>query len=302
MPSIAQMQRFIAVAEELSFRKAAERLHLSQPPLSDAIRQLEAELGTVLLNRTSRSVALTRSGEVFLERSYRILAQLDEAVDATRAVAQGMSGRLAVGFNPTSTYDVLPRVLRRFRQNYPDVTYRFEELATVEQEDALQQKRIDVALYIAPTTSQPGIRQETVLREPLDVVLPEEHPLAACERIELGQLRHEPFIFVPPRWGTGYYARVSYACQQAGFTPRVFHEVERVHTQVSLVAAGLGVALSARSLRRFTPPGAVFRALDDPLSLFHVEFGVARLEADRSPLAAAFVETAREVGREGGGR
>lgn len=296
MPSIAQMQRFVAVAEELSFRKAAARLHLSQPPLSDSIRQLEEALGTVLLNRTSRSVELTKSGEVFLERSRRVLAQLDEAVDATRAVAQGMSGRLAVGFNPTSTYDVLPRVLRRFRERYPDVTYRFEELTTAEQEDALQQRRVDVALYIAPTTSRPGIWQEVFLRERLRVVLPEDHPLAACERIELGQLRHEPFIFVPPRWGTGYYARVSYACQEAGFTPRVFQEVERVHTQVSLVAAGLGVALSAASLCRFLPPGAVYRDLDDPLSLFHVEFGVSRLEADRSPIAAAFIAVAREVG------
>ena len=296
MPNIVQIQRFVAVAEELSFRKAAERLHLSQPPLSDSIRQLEEELGTPLLERTSRSVNLTKAGEVFLERSYFILARIDEAVDLTRAVAQGMSGRLAIGFNPTSTYDVLPRVLRRFRERFPDVSFRFEELATADQEEALEQKRIDVGVYIAPTTNRPGIWQEIFLRERLDVVLPEGHRLAACDRIELGQLRHEPFIFVPSRWGTGYYARVSYACQQAGFTPRVFQEVERVHTQVSLVAAGLGVALSAASLRRFAPPGAVYRELVDPQSLFHIEFGVSRLESDQSSISAAFFEVAHEIG------
>ena len=293
MADIRQLQRFVAVATERNFRRAAARLHVSQPPLSESIRQLEAEIGSPLLIRTRPHVELTRAGEVMLERARLILSQLDESVQLVRAVAAGRSGQLTVGFFPTATYEILPRVLRRYRERYPDIGLRFVELTTPEQPDALEQKHIDVALFLAPTVDRRGIEQTTIHKEPLLVALSAEHRLAPREQIGLQELRDEPFVFIPPRWGTGYHARVSNACQEAGFTPNVIEEVEQLHTMVSLVSAGLGVSIVAASVSRFQPPNVVFRSLDDPE--LYIEFGLAWRADDRSPAVAAFCETARGV-------
>ncbi len=293
MPDIRQLQRFVAVASERNFRRAAARLHISQPPLSDSIRQLEEEIGSPLLLRNRRQVELTRAGEVFLERAQLILSQLDESVRLTRAVADGLSGQLTVGFFPTATYDILPRILRAYRAAYPDIGLRFAELTTSEQPAALEQKRIDVALFLAPTVDRKGLVQEVVLKEPLFVALPEDHPLAKRKRLGLRDLINEPFVFIPPRWGTGFHARVSHACQEAGFTPNVIEEVEQLHTMVSLVGAGLGISIIAASVSRFRPPNVVFRPLKDP-SLY-IEFGLAWRESDASPAVGAFLDTTREV-------
>ena len=297
MPNIPHLQRFVAVAEELNFRKAAARLHISQPPLSLSIRQLEEELGTQLFTRTRQSVELTRSGLAFLERARLILSQLSEAVDVTRAVSRGMLGHIVVGFNPTSSYDVLPRIMRRFCARFPDVSVRFEELATAEQESALLQKRIDVALFLAPTVARRSIRQEIFHQDRLVAALPDNHALVPKKEIDLRQLKHEAFIFLPSRQETGYQARVLYACQEAGFTPDVVQQVDRIHNLVSLVASGLGVALCPASLQHFAPPGVAFRALKDPLSLFYAEFGVSCREEDDSALTAGFIHVARDLGR-----
>jgi len=290
MPNIRQLQRFVAVATERNFRRAAARLHMSQPPLSESIRQLEEEIGSPLLIRKRPHVELTRAGEVMLERARLILSQLDESVQLVRAVAAGRSGQLTVGFFPTATYEILPRVLRRYRERYPDIGLRFVELTTQEQPNALEQKHIDVALFMAPTVDRRGIVQATIHREPLLVALSADHHLASREHIGLRELRDEPFVFIPPRWGTGYHARVSNACQEAGFTPNVIEEVEQLHTMVSLVSAGLGVSIVATSVSRFQPPNVVFRSLDDPE--LYIEFGLAWRAEDPSPAVAAFYETA----------
>ena len=287
MPDIRQLRRFVAVAAEKNFRRAAAQLHISQPPLSDSIRQLEETVGVPLLLRDRRRVELTRAGEVFLERAQLILAQVDDAVDRARSVGEGLSGHLAVGFFPTATYHLLPEILRRFRERNAGVRIRFVELTTPEQPAALEQKRIDVALFLAPTVDRPGIARETILCESLFVALPAGHSLAKLETIALEQLHAEPFISIPPRWGTGYHARISYACQEAGFTPNVIEEVEHLHTMVSLVAAGMGVALVASSICRFQPDGVVYRRLVDPSELLQVEYGMAWRTGDGSPLVAA---------------
>lgn len=163
MPDISQLQRFVVVATERNFRCAAARLHVSQPPLSESILQLEKEVGSPLLLRTRPHVELTRPGEVMLERARLILSQLDESVQLTRAVAAELSGQLTVGFFPTATYDILPRVLRRYREQYPDIGLRFVEMTTPEQPSALEQKHVDVALFLAPTVDWRGIVQETIM-------------------------------------------------------------------------------------------------------------------------------------------
>lgn len=302
MPDIRQLQRFVAVADERNFRRAAARLHVSQPPLSDSIRQLEDEIGTALFVRDRRRVELTRAGEVLLERARLVLSQLDDAVKLTRAAADGLSGHVTVGFFPTATYEVLPRILRRYRERFPDVRLRLVELTTPDQPAALEQRRIDVGLYLAPTVDRQGIARQIILDEPFFVALPEEHRLARRKGIALRDLRNDSFIFIPPRWGMGYHAKVSHACLEAGFTPDVIEEVEHLHTMVSLVGAGMGVALVAASLRRFRPPGVVFREVHDTSGSLFIEFGMSWRAGDRSAPVRALVDTAREVGAELGRR
>lgn len=297
MPNIVHLERFVAVAEELNFRKAAARLHITQPRVSDSIRQLEEELGTRLLQRTRQSVELTEAGLVYLGRARLILSQLSEAADVTRAVAHGMRGHIVVGFNPASSYEILPRILRQFRHRFPDVSLGFEELTTVERESALLQKRIDVALFLAPTVTRQGIHQEVFMREPLIAALPRDHPLARGPEIDLRQLRNETFILLHSRQETGNRARVLYACQQAGFIPNEVRQIDRIHNAISLIASGLGVALCPASFSRFMPPGAVYVPLRDPASQFYVECGISYRSGDDSALTAGFVEVARDVGR-----
>ena len=295
MPDIRQLQRFVAVAEERNFRRAAAKLNVSQPPLSDSIKHLEDDIGAPLFIRSRRQVELTKVGEVFLERARLILSQLDDAVNPARSVAEGMSGQITVGFFPTATYEFLPRVLRRYRSQHPDINVRLVELTTPEQPAALEQKRIDIGMLLAPTVDRKGIAHETVFKEPLFVALPDDHPLAGAKQMDLKQLRGEPFVFIPPRWGSGYYARVSHAFLEAGFTANIIEEVEHLHTMVSLVGAGMGVALVARSVCRFQPPNVIFRPLKDPSKILQIEFGLAWRDDDPLPAVAAFRDVAGEV-------
>lgn len=294
---LRQLRQFVAVAEELSFRRAAQRLHISQPPLSQTIQQLEAELGTLLFNRTRRRVELTQPGRVLLDQSHRVLSQMERALDAARGAAQGMIGRLSVGFVPSSTYEILPAILRQFRIRHPAVDLHLEELSTVEQTDALLQHRIDVALNRPPTFFSTGIAQEPLLRERLIAALPAGHPLAERKRLRLRDFREERFLLIPPRWGTGYHTRVLDACQEAGFVPRIAQEPKYMHTMVGMVAAGMGVALVPNSLANLTPKGCVYRVLADRSAALSVEMGAAWHANDSSPALHAFLEAARKVGQ-----
>jgi DNA-binding transcriptional LysR family regulator len=295
MPDIRQLERFVAVADLLSFRRAAAKLHVSQPPLSDSIKKLEEEIGTPLFRRTRRRVELTTAGAVFLGRARLILSQLDDSVALTQAVAKGQDGYITVGFFPSATYDVLPRILRRYREAHPNIGLRFVELTTPEQPAALHQRRIDIGLFLVPTVSSSEIAQETFYREKLIVVLPEDHPLAQAEQIKLTDLRLEPFVLIPPRFGTGYHARVSYACLEAGFTPNVVEEVQHLPTIVSLVGAGMGITIGAESLRRFQLPSVVFRELEDPDSILHIDYGLAWRNDDESPAVMNLREIAASI-------
>ena len=297
MPDLRLLQQFIAVAEELSFRRAAERLRMSQPPLSQAIQRLEAEIGARLFSRTRRRVELTQPGRVLLDHARRVLGQMDQAVAATKGAARGMIGRLAVGFVPSATYELLPAILRAFRARHPAVDLRLEEMATVDQTDALVQRRIDVALNRPPTFFAKGIAQETVARERLIAALPAGHRLAERKTVALKDLREEPFVLIPPRWGTGYNTRVIDACQEAGFVPRVVQEPQHMHAVVGLVAAGMGVALVPASLLNLKPPGCVYREVRGRSPHLSIDLGMAWHEDDRSPILLAFLDSARAVGK-----
>ena len=297
MTDLRRLRQFVAVAEELSFRRAADRLHMSQPPLSQMIRALEKDLGVKLFERTRRKVELTQPGRVLLDQAHRVLSQMERALAAARGAGRGMTGRLTVGFVSSSTFEILPAILRRFRASHPAVDLQLEELDTVDQTDALLQHRIDVALNRPPTFYASAIAQETLLRERMIVAVPENHPLAARRTLRLRDLREERFVLIPPRWGTGYHTRVLDACQKAGFVPRVAQTARYMHTIVGLVAAGMGVALVSESLANLTPKGCVYRPLAERSDALTIDLGVAWHANDASPALHAFLEAARAVGR-----
>jgi DNA-binding transcriptional LysR family regulator len=199
---LRHLRYFVAVAEELHFNRAAERLHMAQPPLSQQIKQLETELGVELFHRrTKRQVQLTEAGQVLLQAAYSILAQLDQAVCETQRAGRGETGSLTIGFTSSVVYDVLPAILHQFRQHFPQVDLVLQELTTTQQEEALQNQRIEVG-FCHPPIKDTSLVSETIRLEPLVVVLPATHPLATEPTLSLCSLADEPFISAPSGSGS----------------------------------------------------------------------------------------------------
>ncbi|HLI09838.1 MAG TPA: LysR family transcriptional regulator [Ktedonobacteraceae bacterium] len=289
---LRHLRYFVAVAEELHFGRAAERLSIVQPSLSQQIQQLEDELGFPLLYRTKRSVELTDAGKVFLVEAKRVLAQAQEAKRAAQRAYRGEVGRLVVGYISSSTYDLLPVMLRVYRERFPDVEVGLRELTSQEQVRALEEEHIHVGLLRLPI-STPLLKVEVVRREPIVCVLPEGHPLARHERIAVPLLADEPFVLQSSHRGGGYYMQLMRLCLSSGFTPNVVQEVTEMHTIVSLVAAGMGVSLVPLSTRNIRSQGVVYRALEGPPAL--AEMAVAWPRNSRSALVQNFLDVARET-------
>jgi DNA-binding transcriptional LysR family regulator len=288
---LRHLRYFVAVAEELHFGRAAERLCIAQPPLSMQIRQLEDELGFRLFDRTNRSVALTPAGTLLLEEVRHNLRSLQEAVLAARRVAKGETGWLGVGFVGSATYELLPRILRTFRAEYPGVELVLRELVSSKQATALRDGRIHIGLA-RPPIAVSGIESEILLMEPLVAVLSSAHPLAGRKRLELRDLAEEDFVLFPRIPKPSYADFVIEACERTGFRPNVSQEAAEMHTAIGLVAAGLGVSLVPVSVRSESRPGLVFMPLEDPpLS----EVSVIYRSEHRVSTVDSFLKICREV-------
>ena len=289
---LRHLRYFVAVAEELHFGRAATRLFIVQPSLSQQIRQLEDELGFPLLKRTKRSVELTDAGRVFLIEAQRILAQVQEAKHAAQRAYRGEIGRLVIGYISSSTYDLLPMMLSAYRERFPHVDVALRELTTQEQLRALEEESIQVGLLRLPI-NDPMIHVEVVRREPIVCVLPEAHPLAKHARITVPLLANEPFVLQSRQRGGGYYAQLMNLCLTSGFSPNVIQEVTEMHTIVSLVAAGMGVSLVPLSVKNIRSQGVVYRELEGSTTL--TEMAVAWLFDSHSTIVQNFLEVARET-------
>lgn len=289
---LRHLRYFIAVAEELHFGRAAERLCIAQPPLSQQIQQLERELGFRLFDRTKRRVLLTAAGTMFLEEARESLSGLERAAQSGRRIARGETGRLAIGFVGTATYEALPALLSAFRERHPDVELVLRELVSAKQVQALRERRIHVGLA-RPAVPEDGLTSEPLIREPLVAAVPTDHPLAAFELVDLSSLAGEPFILFPRFPKPSYADFLVSVCEQAGFRPRVAQETSEIHTAVSMVAAGLGVTLVPASLRSLQRPGVVYRSFADPAPI--TELTLAYRSADDSPTLQAFLAAARET-------
>jgi DNA-binding transcriptional LysR family regulator len=263
-PEIWQLRYFVAVAERLHFGRAAEALHISQPPLSRAIRALEERLGVALLARSRRRVELTAEGARFLEEARRVIGQLERAVQELRAMASGEQGRLRVGFVSLADYGVLPGLLKSYKGAHPRVTLSLREMLSPEQAAALGAGELDFGLLLPPVTGEGALEHLVVQRERFVAALPSRHRLARAEgRLAMSELGGEPFVMVPREIAPGLYDIVRGLAARAGIPLNVAQEAIQMQTVVSLVSSGLGVAIVPASLANLGRRGVVYRPLAD---------------------------------------
>ncbi|MGH3087409.1 MAG: LysR family transcriptional regulator [Rubrobacteraceae bacterium] len=287
-----RLRYFVAVAEEASFNRAAKKLHMSQPPLSNQIKQLEKELGVMLFERTSRGVRVTEAGELLLEEARRLFVQMDQTTRLVRRVGHGEVGRLTLGFVPSASDEALPPILNDFRDRYPEVELFLREMKPDLIVQRLHDKQIDAGLLYLPL-EDPALEVECVLREPLVLALPETHPLAAEEKVDLRKLSEEPFI-LPARYAMmpGLHGQVTEACRRAGFSPEaVQKDVWLMQTIVGLVAGGIGVALVPASLRNLRRRGVAYRSVSGLSPT--VELGVVWRREAQSAVLRSFLGVAK---------
>jgi DNA-binding transcriptional LysR family regulator len=259
---LRHLRYFLAVATELHFGHAAEKLHIAQPPLSHQIRQLEAELGFELFTRTKRSVILTPAGQAFLIQVKQIFQQLDQAIEIGRKTSRGELGQISIGFVGSATYNILPVMLQQFRDRYPQVQIELHELTTDRQLIWLREGKIDIGL-MRPPIIEPDVTSEIVFEESLAIALPASHQLATVDSIDLRLLAREPFILFPRQLAPGLYDPIIALCQAAGFSPLVVQECIQMQTIVSLVSANMGVSIVPESIQQVQRAGVVYKPIQD---------------------------------------
>jgi DNA-binding transcriptional LysR family regulator len=291
---LRHLRYFLVVAEELHFSRAADRLDIAQPPLSQMIRRLEHELGVSLFHRTKRRVSLTDAGIIFQEEAKRTLAQAEHAIQSVRRASRGELGRIVVGFIGSATYSVLPPIIRRFREQYPDVDLTLQELSTVQQINALREGQLQVG-FLRPFQPEPLLKSTVVLREPLLVALPEQHRLAQQAKIPMRTLANEPFILFPRSLAPELHDQIISLCQRARFSPRVVQEAMQLPTIVSLVAAGIGVAVIPASLQNLGRAGVHYRTIRE--STPKAELVMAWRAEKPSALLQSFLRMVIEEGK-----
>lgn len=290
MISSRHITQFIVVAEELHFGRAAQRLNISQPPLSQAIMRLEEALGVQLFERSKRAVTLTDAGRVFLEEAHHLVDRETEAIARTRKASAGVTGTFALGFVGSVSYELLPELLTKYRKHYPEVAFDLRELTSAEQMQELQARRIDAAIVRLPLSNVHDLEMCIIKRERMIAVLPINHPLASMESIPLAMLAGESFIMFPPNRVFSLPAKTLMACDAAGFSPRVALEAWQMPTMVSLVAAGMGIAILPSQIKNIPLRGVIYRELSDKSEHLELEIALAWRRDSRSILRDKFIE------------
>lgn len=292
---LRHLRYFVAVAEELHFGRAAERLHIAQPPLSRQIRDLEREVGTPLFERVARGAELTAAGRAFLPQARLTLSQAERATRTAQRAALGEIGRLRLGFIDAATYSaILPNVLAFFRMHLPLIGLSLFEMDSAQQEDALREGRIDLGiLQSPPPDAERWLRVDRVYTDALVAAVPETHRFAARSRIALADLATDSFVLFPRSVDPALYDEIIARCRSAGFSPRVVQEAAGWHTLAGLVGAGVGVAFVPRALSKIRRPGVVYRQIRD-LSVEMAMFAVWKKE-EKSPVRERFVTALRAV-------
>jgi len=289
---LRHLRYFVAVAEELHFGRAAERLHLSQPPLSQQIRRLEEILGCALFVRTSRSVRLTVAGEAFLERARRTLRNMKRDIEEIRSVAQGEVGTLNIGFIGSAMLINLPEIFKAYRRAFPRVQLRLYESFTSNVMEGLQNGTLDAG-FLRDSDPVDVFDVTTLFSEPFVAVLPARHALARHKSIPPSSLRNEPFVYYPRTAGARAFEKPLSIFEAHGFRPQVVQEASHWLSILRLVGAGFGVSVAPACVRRINSPDTVCLPLRN--STVSSEIELAYLRGDTRAFVAHFTRVARKV-------
>jgi DNA-binding transcriptional LysR family regulator len=286
---LRHLRYFLAVAETLHFGRAAQKLGMAQPPLSQQIRKLEALVGAPLFERTTRGVTLTPAGAMLRERAASTMARLADDLEQTRRVARGEEGRLTVGFSGSVMFTELPAAIQQYRRAYPRVEVQLREMWTAAQLDAIADGSIDVA-FLRDGERRPELLLTPLLREPFHVALPADHKLRRQRTVDPASLEGEPFVLFSRRMGNLAFDRTMRCCLDAGFQPTIVQEAPQFPTLMRLVAAGLGISLVPACVATVAFPGAIDRPIR---SKRWTSVDIGTRVGGVSATAEAFVETVR---------
>ncbi|WP_295856650.1 LysR family transcriptional regulator [uncultured Xylophilus sp.] len=291
---IRQLRHFLALADTLNFHRAAERLHMAQPPLSASIRRLEAQLGVELFSRNRRGTELTAAGVAAVDDARRAVFHAEQFARTAQAAARGESGVLRVGFVGSATYALMPRVLPRFRARYPGVQLQLGESTTARIVAMVESGDVDVGLVRFPLGRAGRVRVFPAERDVFMAALSVDHPLARRRRVALADLAQEPFVMYGADAVPGLHAAALLACQQAGFVPDVHQEAVQVQTLISLVESGMGVALVPSVAARHTTRAVAFRPLSGPGAQTAIGIAIALPPQGQTSAAQRFLESVLE--------
>jgi len=297
---LRHLRYFQAVAEELNFTRAARRLHIAQPPLTQQIKALEAEIGVTLIDRSAYRIELTEAGRAFAAEVGRILGDVRNAVLVAKRTARSAAGQVRVGFTASASFNPLvTRAFRTFRSDYPDIDVSLEESQSTELALALREGRIDAA-FVRPPLSADGIVVHLLEEEEMVVAVAREHRLARRKAVLLRDLQAETFILYPRIVRPGLADAVVAACEQAGFVPKVEQYAPQLSSTINLVATSLGISIVPRSMQGLQPQAVAYVPLRGrPLTAL---LGIAHRTAEVSESVLGFVETARAIGTSGARR
>ena len=293
---LRRLRYFVAVAEEGHITRAAERLDMQQPPLSRQIGALERELKVQLFHRLARGVELTSAGKALLVEAKAVLAHLDHAIETTRRAARGEQGRLCVGIAPTAPFNPLvPNAIRAFRETFPLVSLVLEEGLSNEVVTRFNTDQMDAAFVRAPRIHAEGVVVVALQEEPMVAALPRRHPAAKSKIVALRNLAGDPFVLIGPP-GTGLHDETVAACRAAGFGPRLGQQAPRITSALSLVAAGLGIALVPSTMQSVRMAGVVYRRLQGTAPKAFL--GLASRRGDPSPVLRQFLNLVRAMAKD----
>lgn len=289
---LRHLRYFLAVAETLHFGKAAEKLGMAQPPLSQQIKNLERILGYSLFDRTTRGVKLTAVGEFFRERARHTLARMSDDIEITRRVGSGKEGVLNVGFSGSVMFTRLPKAIETYRRRYLSVELRLQELVTAEQIPALLDGSLSIG-FMRDGEERRGLAIESILHERFIAALPSSHPLARKKTpLSPAALKDVPFVLFARRMGNLAFDRTIACCEAAGFRPKIVQDAPQWPTTLRLVAAGLGVTLVPSCVRSLTTPGVVYRKLR---SRHWTSVDIGMRPDLKNPAAEAFLRIVRST-------
>jgi DNA-binding transcriptional LysR family regulator len=291
---LRQLRYFVAVAEEMHFGRAARRLHMTQPPLSQAIQALETRLGAEVFHRTRRSVTLSAAGLALLPEARRLLSQADALPSIAQRAAAGESGSLSIAFVSMADYSVMPQALREFRGAYPSVQIQLHEATTDLQLEMLSTGEIDLGMLVMPLPDKLKAEFDSlpVLSEPLMLALP-EGLVRKRGPVSLTQLADQPLIVFPRRLAPAFHDKILGRFHEAGLTPRIGQEAIQMQTIIALVSAGMGIALVPQSVSNLQRPGVEYRTLKEAGA--PIDMGLAWRRDNNSPVLAAFIELMRKT-------